>query len=151
MDEWNSMKSKSTRLLAEASVKEYIRSEKSYKRKGLQEKKIWFHISIRKKTSHLKELLPWLDEWRPATGFWNCWIKSIPRCSKPEFKQSQNLNLKATTSEPIHRCKKRLRPQKLGHCRHCTSYEGEEAGGMGAIGADPSWAIWSRKSRSSQK
>ena len=65
------MKSKSTRLLAEASVKEYIRSEKSYKRKGLQEKKIWFHISIlkkrfhisiRKKTSHLKELLPWLDE-----------------------------------------------------------------------------------------
>ena len=44
------MKSKSTRLLAEASVKEYIRSEKSYKRKGLQEKKIWFHISILKKT-----------------------------------------------------------------------------------------------------
>ena len=109
------MKSKSTRLLAEASVKEYIRSEKSYKRKGLQEKKIWFHISslkkqfrisIRKKTSHLKELLPWLDEWRPATGFWNFRIKSIPRCSKLEFKQPQNLNLKATTSEPIHKCKK---------------------------------------------
>ena len=72
MVEWNSMKSKSTRLLAEASVKEYIRSEKSYKRKGLQEKKIWFHISILKKNGfifpsakkifYLKELLPWLDE-----------------------------------------------------------------------------------------
>ena len=47
------MKSKSTRLLAEASVKEYIRSEKSYKRKGLQEKKIWFHISILKKRFHI--------------------------------------------------------------------------------------------------
>ena len=69
--------------------------------------------------------------------------------------QSQSLsNHKTLTWKPQPQNQsinaKRWRPQKLGHCRHCSSYEEEEVGGMGASGADPSWAIWSRKSRSSQ-
>ena len=85
--------------------------------------------------AHLRELLPWLEVWRPATGFCNWIILRVVK-GKSLFKTKR------------YYCRAECgwhSPQRRDRRHHWFSCAGEVGGGTGAVGGVPCLETWAKQ------